>query len=192
MNQTIDRLPVSQLPDRYNKARSVVYERLKDLGIEPERQGNKAYLNADQIELLDRLHQHIESGGSTADFLDAIGLSDRRTGQNTLAPQYHAFITDPPYGVSDEPIGQYDGHTDLSVVLQVFEVFAQRLNLTPDPLLPQRQLQELADRGWTASTSQLQAILGSKPREGQRFGFELKRVGRSGREVAWVVRGGDR
>jgi hypothetical protein len=40
----IDRVPVSQLPSRYGIARSALYTRLKDLKIEPEKQGKKAFV----------------------------------------------------------------------------------------------------------------------------------------------------
>ena len=44
----IDRIPVSQLPSRYGIARSAVYTRLKDLQIEPLKEGRKAYVNDEQ------------------------------------------------------------------------------------------------------------------------------------------------
>ena len=72
----IDRIPLSQLPSRYSIARSALYTRLKDLQIEPTKEGRKAYIDADQLQLLDDLHQHIQQGGITADF-----LKQNRTGQ---------------------------------------------------------------------------------------------------------------
>ena len=44
----LDRVPISQLPSRYGIARSNLYTRLKDLGIEPEKEGKRAYVNASQ------------------------------------------------------------------------------------------------------------------------------------------------
>jgi hypothetical protein len=61
----IDRIPITQLPSRYGIARSNLYTRLKDLGIEPEKMGKKAYVNAEQLRLLDALHEHIQKGGTT-------------------------------------------------------------------------------------------------------------------------------
>ncbi|MBE9178581.1 hypothetical protein IQ268_08420, partial [Oculatella sp. LEGE 06141] len=57
----------------------------------------------------------------------------------------------------------------------------------PDPLLPQRQLEEIAERGWVVATSQLQAVLGVAPKEGDRYGFQLQRCGRIGREAGWQI-----
>ncbi len=65
----IDRIPVSQLPSRYGIARSALYTRLKDLQIEPLKEGRKAYVNDEQLKLLDDLHEHISRGGVTSDFL---------------------------------------------------------------------------------------------------------------------------
>jgi hypothetical protein len=65
----IDRVPVSQLPSRYGIARSALYTRLKDLKIEPEKQGKKAFVNAFQLQQLDALHEHIQKGGTTGEFL---------------------------------------------------------------------------------------------------------------------------
>ncbi|MBE9037190.1 hypothetical protein [aff. Roholtiella sp. LEGE 12411] len=42
MAMEVDRVPLSQLPSRYSIARSALYTRLKDLQIEPIREGKKA------------------------------------------------------------------------------------------------------------------------------------------------------
>lgn len=47
MPTELDFIPVSTLSDRYGVARSNIYSRLSSLGLEPEKQGSKAYLNAD-------------------------------------------------------------------------------------------------------------------------------------------------
>ena len=42
----IDRVPLTQLPSRYGIARSALYTRLKDLKIEPAKEGKRAYVFA--------------------------------------------------------------------------------------------------------------------------------------------------
>jgi hypothetical protein len=69
MEIDLDRIPITQLPSRYGIARSNLDTRLKDLGIEPEKMGKKAYVNAEQLRLLDALHEHIQKGGTTGEFL---------------------------------------------------------------------------------------------------------------------------
>lgn len=44
----VDHVPLSQLPSRYGIDRSAFYTRLKDLKIEPEKQGKRAFLDASQ------------------------------------------------------------------------------------------------------------------------------------------------
>ncbi len=48
--------PIKELPQRYSIARSAVYVRMKRLNITPHTQGNRSYISASQLELLDDLH----------------------------------------------------------------------------------------------------------------------------------------
>jgi hypothetical protein len=84
MEIDLDRIPITQLPSHYGIARSNLYTRLKDLGIEPEKMGKKAYVNAEQLRLLDALHEHIQKGGTTGEFLKSIN-GDRSLPNQTLA-----------------------------------------------------------------------------------------------------------
>ena len=61
--------PVRDLAARYKLTRSVIYKRMKDLGISPRKIGVKAYINDDQLALLDAHHEFIQGGGTTAEFL---------------------------------------------------------------------------------------------------------------------------
>jgi formylglycine-generating enzyme required for sulfatase activity/uncharacterized caspase-like protein len=73
----MNELPIIQLPDRYNIARSAIYTRMEALEIETETIGNRTYVNAEQLRLLDNLHKFIQAGGTTAEFLKSHGLSKR-------------------------------------------------------------------------------------------------------------------
>jgi hypothetical protein len=56
----VDELPLKSLPARYGVARSQIYNRINALGIVTvKRDKNKAYVTADQITLLDRIHELI-------------------------------------------------------------------------------------------------------------------------------------
>ena len=68
------RTPVSQLSDRYKLSRSVIYKRLKDLNIKTEKIGTRAYVSREQLTLLDALHEFIQGGGMTAEFIFYNGL----------------------------------------------------------------------------------------------------------------------
>ena len=62
-------MPVKDLFTRYQLAKSVIYKRLKDLSIKPRKIGVRAFVNQQQLALLDEHHEFIQGGGSTAEFL---------------------------------------------------------------------------------------------------------------------------
>lgn len=170
---TIDSLPVSQLPERYGIVRSVVYTRLSDLHIKPEKRGNKSYVNADDLALLDALHQFIQQGGTTAEFLDQQGLN-----QPPAEPDTHLVYAPTPAPDST------------GLTLMLMEAMAQRMAPPPDPLANLKALEDAYQHHWHLSTSQLAALLGRKTLSGQqiqRYGFMFTRVGRNGAESAWAV-----
>jgi hypothetical protein len=63
----IDPYPVSELTNRYNIGKQAVYNRLEALSIKQELHSNRSYISSAQLLLLDRLHEHIASGGTMAD-----------------------------------------------------------------------------------------------------------------------------
>ena len=77
----IDRFPVGQLQDRYSLARSAVYKRMQDLGIAPKKVGQRSYIDAQELNLMDELHLFINQGGSVAEFIEARGLRQRQGNQ---------------------------------------------------------------------------------------------------------------
>jgi len=66
--------PIKQLPDRYGIAPSAVYVRMKRLNITPHTQGNRSYLDASQLDLMDDLHDFLteDSSRSIDDFLRSL------------------------------------------------------------------------------------------------------------------------
>jgi hypothetical protein len=71
----IDPYPVSSLTNRYNIGKQAVYNQLEALKIKPADHSNRSYISSYQLQALDRLHQHIASGGTTADFEASITSS---------------------------------------------------------------------------------------------------------------------
>ncbi|MEO0376989.1 MAG: hypothetical protein AAF329_20715 [Cyanobacteria bacterium P01_A01_bin.17] len=63
------RIQVKHLSIRYGIGKTAVYNRMKALGIKPERIGNRSYVNKLQVASLDSLHQFIQSNRTTAEFL---------------------------------------------------------------------------------------------------------------------------
>lgn len=67
--EKFDLIPVASLCDRYKLSKSVISKRMKDLDIRSQRIGIHAYITSKQLRSLDALHEFIQGGGSTAEFL---------------------------------------------------------------------------------------------------------------------------
>jgi DNA-binding Lrp family transcriptional regulator len=186
----IDRLPLSQLLSRYGIARSALYTRLKDLQIEPVKEGKKAYVDGSQLQLLDELHEHIQGGGTTNEFLKqktskSTGLS--RTPYKTQ--ESSLIVQDSPGQITLQPSG---------LVAVVEAIFLRLLPKTGSRLSYLRELEEAYEKGWLLSTSELADLLGLSPKTvaayGQQFedaGFVFTRAGtRKGGEIAWAINKG--
>lgn len=184
----IDRIPVNQLIARYKLARSAVYKRMADLGIEREKIGNRAYVNATQIALLDELHDFIQVGGNVAEFIARKGLRPAGSASTDLNGQSAEESSELTAGLS---LSQAD-------MLKLISAFASEMaaNIQPaDPLAYYESLEKAAGRGWKLRTSEIADLLDLDPDEinryGQTFyeaGFVFNRAGyRSGGEVAWLV-----
>lgn len=185
MDAQLDSIPVANLTDRYGVARSNIYNRLSALKIEPEKQGNKAFINADQLALMDALDQHLKAGGKLSDFNQSGGLS--YVSQDKPDLSYRSQDT---MDITPEPIGLgWFGVID-AIAEKVASILTVRQpSPPPDPLANLRALQEVADQGWLLSSSQLAQLLGVKPHgsEFSRHGFTFTKTGKVGAESAWKV-----
>lgn len=180
----IDRLPVSQLGERYGLVRSAVYTRMDALGIKPVKVGNKAYVTAEQLALMDDLHQFIQRGGTTAEFLESRGIqrgdsspdmsSEQSSGLSTVQPDIIQLVR--------------------AIAAEIASRFQPALP-DPDPLAYFEALERAAQGGWLLKTSEIAYLLDLPPAElklyGDRFseaGFVFTKAGyRSGGEIAWKV-----
>lgn len=182
-NGEIDRLPVSLLSERYGIVRSAVYTRLDALGIKPQKVGNKAFVTAEQIKVLDELHQVIERGGTTAEFLEnrGLGKSESRTEEES------GLSTGLSIGQSSDLV---------QLVTAIASIISQNQLPTPPPdrLAYFRDLEEAAQNGWILKTSEVAYLLDILPSEIQQYGdtfsdagFVFTRSGYRAGEVAWRV-----
>ncbi|MEO0533545.1 MAG: hypothetical protein AAF215_06715 [Cyanobacteria bacterium P01_A01_bin.123] len=176
----IDRIPVAQLPQRYSLARSAVYTRMDALKIKPERVGNRAYVNAAQVKLLDELHYFIQRGGNTAEFLAMRGK--------------------PP--AAKPPV---DESSDLTItpdnLMGLIRAIASELANQFQPVLPEadpvshfEKLEQAVKNGWLLSTAEIANLLDLSPSQFQHYdhfqdaGFVFTRAGyRMGGDLAWRV-----
>ena len=186
----IDRIPVNQLSDRYKLARSAMYKRMADLGIEREKIGNRAYVSAEQVELLDELHSFIGVGGNVAEFIARKGLDkpDRQSASESSAQ------------TSGQSAGLALSNADMvkmvsAIAAEMAAKLQPALAASADPLAYYESLERAASKGWKLRTSELATLLKLEPAEINSFsqtfyeaGFVFTRAGyRSGGEVAWLV-----
>ena len=190
--EEIDRVPLNQLPSRYGIARSALYTRLKDLKIEPVKDGKRAYVNAHALQLLDALHEHIQKGGTTGEFLkqresDSPGHSNpvERPDENSPG-QSRALVQDSPGQIL---------FSQPAALITVVEAIVKRLMPGGGRLNHLRELEEASEKGWLLSTSEVADLLTLSPTTvrgyGEQFsdaGFVFTRAGTRKRgEVAWEI-----
>ena len=70
----IDLTAVANLPERYKLSKTVIYTRLKSLSIQTQKIGIRTFVTPKQLTLLDALHEFIQGGGNTAEFLYFRGI----------------------------------------------------------------------------------------------------------------------
>ncbi|WAL61151.1 hypothetical protein [Thermocoleostomius sinensis] len=183
-NGEINRLPVNQLADRYKVARSAIYTRLNALNIEPEKVGNRAYINSEQLQLLDDLHRYLQSGGQTAEFLEMRGL-EKAEDKSELSSGLSSGLN----------VNQPD---IIRLVAMIASEIAAKFQPPPaerDRFAYFETLERAARNGWLLRSSEVAYLLELPESElrhyGDRFseaGFMFTKAGyRSRGEVAWRV-----
>ena len=186
---SVDLIPLSQLPSRYGIARSNLYNRLKDLKIESVKQGRKAFVSAADLQLLDKLHIHLEQGGNTSEFIKQQANEHHLVNSPTAFPEVsHSFETVYP----SEPTISLNPSALVGVIETVVKKF---IPSSPSRLTYLRELEEAYQNQWLLSTSELADLLGFSQKTitnyGQEFsdaGFVFERAGiRKGGEIAWSV-----
>lgn len=175
-NGEIDRLTISQLIERYRLARSAVYKRIEALGIEAKKIGGKAFYSTEQVRLLDELHDFIQRGGNTAQFIEMRGI------------QSEEFLP-------EESTGLTTGQSDLLTMMNRMMSWMNPPAPVPDPLAYFEKLEQACRNQWLLSTSEVADLLGISVSEIQRYGDRFQEAGfvfiragyRAGGELAWKV-----
>lgn len=207
----LDTFPVSELQHRYKIVRSAVYTRLEALNIKPEKQGGRAYVNGEQLQLLDALDEHIEKGGTTSEFVESraddrqqhlsSGQLEKSSGQAGQSGESN--LSSGQLEKSSGQTGQFtitEQHSALAglieaIAFRLIPMIASQLKPAHDPLASLRGLEEAYRNQWLLSTSELAQLLNVSPRTvrgyGEQFedaGFVFTRAGTRKRgEVAWEI-----
>lgn len=159
---------------------STFHNRMTKLGIKPERRGRSSYLSSVQIELLDRLDQHLKSGGTFSNFVieegEVIPITKNKKVME-LATTSDSSIT---------PSGSI-GDIEIIAALQALS------NSNYDVLTPQKRLKEAAEEGFLLTTDQVSKIVGLSPSTISSWKTGTKKLGFSfskeheGSSVVWRV-----
>ena len=143
---------ISELLTRYKITKPSLYSRFKGLGISTFKVGRKAYVKSEDIELLDKLEQHIYDGGTISDFVHI------NEAVLELSPSSSEELTQTP-----EPISQEQPNTWLNslplLVNSLADAIAQRITPPSNPLAELEALEKAYEKRWIKSTSQLGSIL---------------------------------
>ena len=170
--------PVAHLPSRYNKARSAIYTQMDKLGIIPTKQGNKAFIDESQLNLLDGLNDFLDE--DTSHNIDDFIREVKPTNKTQRRIQQTGQLIRQQTGLSSELsfVDVFDRSQSISALRERFEL-----------------LERASTQGWLFSTSDLATLIGISPAslvkqsEIDRWGFTFTKCpARTGREVTWKVR----
>ena len=191
-DQTIPTIPVElvevelttrQAAERYGCENnySTFHNRMVKLGIKPERRGRQSFLNQQQIQLLDRLDQHLKSGGTFANFDIEEGATkpmQESIGSSKMVVSSVRSIT------STGSIGDVE-------IIAALQSLAMK---NYDVLTPQKRLKEAVDNDFLLTTEQVSQILGlnsntirSWKSGTQRLGFVFHKDHEGSSAVVWRV-----
>ncbi len=175
---------IAELAERYKlRSNKAVYDRLAALEIKLDKDDRRrSYANAEQIEILDRLDQHIQDGGTLKNFSKELQVS---------------------YEVMDNGTSDTSDTSDTSITLRTSDkldtsdtsqvIYIEREAPwsveQQDPLTPYRLLDEAAAKGYPLTSKSIREILGTKPKGSSfsRLGFSFTKIGKDGAYSSWIV-----
>lgn len=159
--------PIASLQERYNlSSKQSVYDRIKALSIEPVARGK---ISSDQLDKLDKLNQHLKSGGTLSDF--------------------ESSRTEVIEARSIEPAAATAINQERENFLELIEAIARHFGATRDPLQHYAALEQAIASGWILSTAEVRVLIGVKP-TGDRFkrgAFAFIRADKVGSQAGWKV-----
>ncbi|NEP23732.1 hypothetical protein [Moorena sp. SIO3I6] len=190
MNQEIDKFPLKDLQSRYDIGRTALYERLKHINIKANKEGRSSFVSGEQLEELDRLHNHLEGGGTFEDFES---LSTTGNSQGAIS-----LNSSPNSSLNVHRTNFWEAEREaLEVLIDAIASGIERANINRmQPLSPieyMHQLKIAAQEQWLLTTSEVRELIKVKPhtRKGEdtyrRGSWLFVKSGKIGRETAWRV-----
>lgn len=206
--------PVAELKQRYGIGKQAELNRRKHLGIVPQKIDGTYVIGEDQLCLLDRLDEFLNSkpGTKMTDFTDEYtGTSGSIKFSVSSKPTGSSGNSEPSipsgsngYSVSSGSDGStvmdatlIENSSDLALpdeedeptnIVELVESIARAIT-PPNPIAHWERLAWLADNQIIVSTSEVHALVGTKPKGDtwSRGSFTFERTGKLGTQVAWKV-----
>jgi len=180
-SSNIDRMRTRQVAERYSIEYNSLHNRMNKLGIKPTKEGRESFLSGADIELLDRLHEHLCISGNTfSNFIieeGAIIPVVRESGNERKAELVKSSNASSGNIISTE-------------LVEIMSIFARQQY---DVLTPQKKLLEAAAHKFLLTTDQVASILGysrntiSSWESGtNRIGFSFEKI-KEGSSTLWKI-----
>jgi hypothetical protein len=165
----IHRHPVAQVQQESRLSRSAFYKRMAQAGVRPIRVGQNSYLEPEHLQALRELDAFIQGGGHPEDFPGRL-----------QPPAELALVTSEARAPQ---VVLEDGEEDQEAPEELVAAAVTHL----DGLLS--FLTKAARLSWELPTSQVQLLVGAKPRGTtfSRYGFTFRPAGKHGQETSWRV-----
>ena len=173
----MDFYPVADLKKRYGIGKQADINRRKHLGIAPQKVDGTYSITEDQLSLLDKLDEFLKSSpkAKMTDF-----DIDSFTG-TTVLDTTATLVKDDSSLVPQEE----EEHNDL---VELVETIAYTIS-PPNPISHWEKLQWLVDNEIIISTSEVQQLVGTKPKGDKwtRGSYTFKKQGKLGSQSGWIV-----
>lgn len=169
----LHRHPLAEVLKESGLSRSAFYRRLSQAGAKPIRVGQNSFLETVHLQALRELEAHIQNGGDPDKFPGKLASPEDLAVVPSLRSLPGATQTQLPLEEAE----------DLEAPEELVAAAVSHL----DGLLS--FLTKAARLGWELPTSQVQLLLGTKPRGAslERYGFTFRAAGRHGQETSWRV-----
>jgi len=182
--------PVSELRDRYTIAKQTMYERLKHLNITPIKIDNKSHITSEQLDLLDRLNEHLKLGATMASFDPDVRIpKPKKQVQLATIPE----PTPAPVVPVSTEINPINDSSMLTIIDKLAEAIAPLTKgiaqKSSDPLASYHALEIASEKQWILSSSKIFELIGVHP-HGSQFtwcNWQFITSGKVGRQKGWLV-----
>ena len=197
MNQEIDKFPLKDLQSRYDIGRTALYERLKHINIKANKEGRSSFVSGEQLEELDRLHNHLEGGGTFEDFesLSTTGNSQEAISLNSSPNSSLNVHRTNSWEAEREPLLEVliDAMKQSFHYAITYGVSLPNAGKPVTAIDRHQQLKVAAEEGWLLTTLEVKELIGVKPQAGKgenkytRGSWTFIKSGKIGRGTAWRV-----